>query len=87
MIFKPENFRMFDANPPSPATEIRTSDGSPLILIKSTGEATYARTMAEKDQLIARFDDKHDLMLWAWRAQYRTEVCRLTRADLDKWYS
>jgi len=43
--------------------------------------------MAEKDQLIARFDDKHDLMLWAWRAQYRTEVCRLTRADLDKWYS
>jgi hypothetical protein len=89
MIFKPENFRMFDAEMPSPSIEIRTKGGSPLILIKSTGEVAYARTIADKDALIARFDDEHDLLLWAWRGQHptHTDVFRLSRADLDKSYS
>jgi len=87
MIFKPENFRMFDAKTPSPSIEIRTTDGSPIILIKSTGEAAYARTRAEKDQLLTRFEDENDLLLWAWQGQYRTDVFRLSRADLDRCYS
>jgi hypothetical protein len=70
MIFKPESFRTFDAKPPSPSIEIRTKGGSPLILIKSTGEVAYARTIAEKDALITRFDDENDLLLWVWRGQY-----------------
>ena len=86
MIFTPENFRTFDAKTPSPSIEIRTRDGSPMILIKSTGEAAYAGTRLEKDQLVARFDDEYDLLLWAWQGQYRTDVFRLTRADLDRCY-
>lgn len=86
MIFKPEDFRVFDEKTPSPSIEIRTRDGSPLILMKGTGEAAYADTRVQKDELIARFEDDHDLLLWAWRGQYRTDVFRLTRVDLDRCY-
>jgi len=89
MIFKPENFRTFDAKTPSPSIEIREKGGSPLILIKGTGEVACARTMTDKDALIERFDGEHDLLLWVWRGQHppHTDVYRLTRADLDKSYS
>ena len=86
MTFKPENFYVFNEKTPSPSIEIRTTDGSPLILIKSTGEAVWAGTQVEKDQLISRFDNEHDLLLWAWHGRYRTDVFRLTRADLDRCY-
>jgi hypothetical protein len=89
MIFKPESLRTFDAKTPSPSIEIRTKGGSPLILIKSTGEVAYARTITDKDALIARFDDEKDLLLWIWRGQHpaHTDVFRISRADLDKFYS
>ena len=50
MIFKPENFRTFDDETPG-SLDIRTDDGSPLILIRGTCEAAWARTRLEKDQL------------------------------------
>src|ERR1700692_4485293 len=89
MIFKPESFRTFDTKTPSPSIAIRTKGGSPLILIKSTGEVAYARTITEKDTLIARFDDENDLLLWVWRGQHpvHTDVFRISRADLDRFYS
>ena len=89
MIFKPENLRAFDTKTPSASIEIRKKGGSPLILIKSTGEVAYARTMTDKDALIQRFDDEHDLLLWVWRGQYppHADVFRLSRADLEKSYS
>jgi hypothetical protein len=89
MILNPENFRTFDAKPPSSSIEIRTKGGSPLILIKGTGEVAYARTLAEKDALIKRFDDEQDLLLWVWRGQHpaHSDVFRVSRADLDKYYS
>jgi hypothetical protein len=54
LIFKPENFRTFDDGTPS-SLDIRTEDGSPLILIKGTGEAVWAKTRVEKDQLIRTY--------------------------------
>ncbi len=84
MNFKPENFRTFDAETPS-WVEIRTMK-SPLILIKGTGEAAYARTVGDKDLLIERFDESTDLLLWPWEGEWRTEVFRLSRQDLDKFY-
>jgi hypothetical protein len=89
MTFKPENFRTFDDKTPSSSIEIRRKGGSPLILIKSTGEVAHARTMEDKDALIGRFDDEHDLLLWVWRGQHppHTDVFMLSRADLDKFYS
>lgn len=86
MVFQPENFRSFDAQTPS-SLDIRTDDGSPLILIKDTGEVAWARTRLEKDQLTSRFNDQHDLMLWGWQGQYRTDIFRLTQADLDEHYA
>lgn len=59
MVFQPENFRSFDDQTPS-SLDIRTEDGSPLILIKGTGEVAWARTRLEKDQLISRFNGQHD---------------------------
>lgn len=67
--------------------DIRAEDGSPLILIKGTGEVAWARTRLEKDQLISRFNDQRDLLLWGWQGQYRTDIFRLTQADLDAHYS
>jgi hypothetical protein len=86
MVFQPENFRSFDDQTPS-SLDIRTENGSPLILIKGTGEVAWARTRLEKDQLISRFNDQHDLLLWGWQGQHRTDVFRLTQADLDAHYS
>lgn len=86
LIFKPENFRTFDDGTPS-SLDIRTEDGSPLILIKGTGEAVWAKTRVEKDQLISRFDEQHDLLLWGWQGQSRNDIFRLMQADLDRRYS
>jgi len=88
-MLKPENFRRFDAKRPSSPIEIRTKAGSPLILIKGTGEVACARTTIDKDRLIARFDDRSDVLLWVWRRRYpgHTDVFQLSRSDLDRFYS
>jgi hypothetical protein len=86
MNFKAENFRTFDVDPPAPSLEICSKRGSPMILIKCTGEAACALTMPEKDALIERFDDQNDLLLWVMRGQYDAQVVRLTRADLETYY-
>lgn len=83
--FKPENFRSFDAD--TPMFNIRTEDDSPLILIKSTGEAAFARTRLDKDQLISRFDEQQDLLLLGWQGQHRTDIFRITRTDLNSRYT
>ena len=85
MNFSPENFRSFDAETPA-WVNIRVDDKSPLILIKASGEAVYARSAKDKDALLARFDEANDLLLWPWSGQYRTDVFRLSKSDLNKFY-
>jgi len=84
IAFKPENFRTLvdgDAVP----SKIRLMNKSPLMLIKTSGEAMYGRTRGEKDDLVARFASD-DLLLWAWSGQWGTDVFRLTKDDLEKYY-
>jgi hypothetical protein len=86
MQFKPDGFRTFDTEPPTPSLEICAKRGSPMILIKPTGEVACALTMPEKDALVQRFDDNNDLLLWVMRGQYDAQVIRLRQADIIKYY-
>ncbi len=85
MTFKPRNFRRItdDSRPPF---KIRTAEHTTLILVKASGEAEYARTRSDKDQLIERFDPQADLLLCAWVGQHRTDIFLLTKGDLDLHY-
>lgn len=85
MTFKPKNFRRITEGS-EPPFKIRTADSTTLILIKSTGDAMYGRTRGDKDQLIAEFDGKSDLLLWAWVGQYHTDIFMLTKEDLSRYY-
>lgn len=84
MTFNPKNFRRIedDLN-----FTIRESTYSTLILIKANGDAEYARTRGDKDQLISQFIEGEDLLLWAWIGQHKTDIFMLDQGDLDRWYS
>ncbi len=85
MTFTPKNFRRItDDN--KPPFKIRIADQTTLILIKASGDAEYARTRSDKDQLIAQFDPKRDLLLWGWPGDYHTDIFLLTNEDLDIYY-
>jgi len=84
--FKPQNFRRITEDS-KPSFKIRTSSCSTLILIKSSGEASYARTRGDKDQLVAVFDSKTDLLLWAWVGEYHTDIFLLKDEDVKTHYS
>ena len=85
MKFNPKNFRRI-TDGCKPSLKIRTADDTTLILIKSSGDAEYARTRGDKDSLVAQFDDQDDLLLWAWVGQYHTDIFMLTQQDLDQYY-
>lgn len=84
MEFKPLNFRSITREN-SPSSKIRIMDGSPLILVKKSGEAMYGRTRAEKDHLTECFEEG-DLLLWAWVGQYHTDIFQLSATDLESYY-
>lgn len=62
MEFQPKNFLRL-TNDRIPYFKIRTADHTTLILVRSSGEAEYARTRGDKDQLVAGFDAQRDLLL------------------------
>jgi hypothetical protein len=67
--------------------KIRDVQTSPLILVKTSGECGFGATPLDKDSLVAKFDPKGDLLLWAWCGQFRTDVFVLSKEDLDKYYA
>jgi hypothetical protein len=83
--FNPKNFRRIEKDH-EPQFDLRTHQGSTLILIKSSGDAMYGRTRADKDHIVAEFDGKTDLLLWAWTGTYKTDIFLLTREELDRYY-
>ncbi len=85
MNFLPTNFRYL-SDSSHPAQPIRVFDGCTLILIKSDGEASFGRTRAAKDEIIAKFAPEVDLLLLAWTGQYRTDIFHLTAKDLENYY-
>lgn len=85
MTFNPKNFRRI-TDESKPSFKIRNADYTTLILIESSGDAAYARTRTDKDQLVQRFDPSADLMLLAWGGQYHVDIFVLTQEDLDVYY-
>ena len=60
-------------------------DGSPLILVKATGEASFSNSRTGKDELVEQFKPS-DLLLFAWVGQWKTDVFIITEEDLKKHY-
>ena len=87
MTFHPRNCLTLLGNAGAiPPTPIRLMDRSTLILISASGEAEYAASREDKDRIVAKFRPDEDLLLWAWAGSYRTDVFRLTEADLRERY-
>ena len=85
MFFKPQNFRKLDGES-KPQFKIRNADYTTLILVKGSGEAMYGRTRGEKDDLIEKFEEGSDLLLWAWTRQHHTDVFVLSSRDVQNYY-
>jgi hypothetical protein len=61
-MFRPLNFLSLQ----DVAHGLYSDPRSPLILIRQSGEAEYAKSPAEKERLVAQFKDG-DLLLWPWQ--------------------
>ena len=85
MKFNPKNFRRITEDS-RPQFRIRTNKSTTLILIKSSGDAEYAKGQNDKDRLVAQFDPELDLMLWAWVGQWSTDIFLLSKEDLETYY-
>lgn len=81
MTFKPK----FRHLPPDFNRKIRIMDGSPLILVKATGEASFSNSRTGKDELVSQVETL-DLLLFAWVGQWKTDVFVITQEDLKKHY-
>jgi len=64
----PEDFRF---------STIRDSAISPLILIRTNGEVSYATGKLDKDALMGRAEAK-DLVLFVWGGQWKSDVFEVT---------
>lgn len=82
MVFTAENFRVLD-DASRPDWPIREMKQSPLILVKADGRMLWANGVGNKDAVVAQFNEAEDVLLWVWAGQWRSDVFRLTRADLD----
>lgn len=84
MKFNPLNFRTLADDLTN--LGIRINSESPMILVKSTGEIEFAKGRLDKDRLVAAFNEKKDVLLWAWRGQYSTDMFKLSAEDIKKHY-
>lgn len=81
-----KNFRSLDEQQFSYSLRIRANKLSPLLLIKSNGAVEYAVNLTDKDNLVANFDEKKDVLVWAWAGEWKTDMFKLSKQDLDKHY-
>lgn len=66
---------------------IRNMARSPLILIKSTGEVSFANSPTEKDTIRESYNEKDgDMLVFPWAGEWKTDVFHLTHTDLVKHY-
>lgn len=64
---------------------IREMRCSPLILVKKSGEISWASGRIDKDAVIQQFTDG-DTLLFAWSGKWSTDVFKLTKEDIKKHY-
>lgn len=69
-----------------PHLGIRDMKQSPLILVQATGNIISGTTGRDKDDVVEEFDEATDVLLFAWAGQWKTNVFRLTKADIEKHY-
>jgi len=65
---------------------IRNSPRSPLVLVKSNGEIRYANNRGDKDALVECCDFSADVLLWSWTGEWKTDVFRLSKDDIQNYY-
>lgn len=87
MTFQPQDFRTIADDTVPPAFKIRNDPKSTLILVRSAGQATYSRTRAGKDAIVAQCDSAKDLLLWVWTGTYYTDVFLLSAQDVKRHYA
>lgn len=85
MNFNPINLRKLDSAYLFDL-DIRKDSGSPLILCKADGTVTFATGRGDKDTLVASFKPDEDLLIWAWKGQYKTDIFQLSSADIQNHY-
>lgn len=90
MNLNPQQFRTlpedFFRNISMGGFAIRDLQKSPLILIKASGLIEWGGSK-EKDDLLKKYmESEGDVMLFAWAGQFRTDMFRVTAADLKRGY-
>lgn len=83
VVFAPENFRSL---PSDFSLNLRTAREVTLILVKAGGAASFGKSRADKDALIARYEQQ-DLLLMAWTGNYSTDIFLLDKAAVLRFYS
>ena len=84
MKFEPQHFRTLDHVEHS--LGIRNMKRSPLILIKEDGYIGYDNSATGKDELIEKFEEDKDVLLFPWSGQWSTDVFMLSKKDIAKHY-
>lgn len=79
---KTTDFRKFHGDSRVSLNNMLDMSTSPFILIKKNGESTYANSRGDKQYLIEQFNEKKDLLLFAWSGRWRTDVFQLSKEDL-----
>lgn len=65
--------------------KIRTNRFFTLILVKQNGSATWGSTVLLKDSIVDSFESG-DLLLMAWKGQYKADIFILTKENLEEHY-
>lgn len=65
---------------------MRVNTQSPLILVQGNGDISFAKNRTDKDALVAKFNPKKDVLLYAWAGEFSTDVFTVTPDDLKKHY-
>jgi hypothetical protein len=68
-----------------PYDDIRAARVLTLILVKADGSSGFATDRDGKDAIVAALEPG-DLLLMAWTGHYRTDIFKLTRRDLARYY-
>lgn len=84
MAFNPMDFRTLgDTVLPF---GLRNAKDVTFICIKANGDIIWGRTRRGKDAIVDELTTE-DILLWPWVGQYHTDIFRLTKEDVYKYYA
>ena len=74
--------------PPDASPDLRNDKRMTLIFVRNRVPVQWARTRAEKDELVAEYQaiSRECKVLLAWTGAYHTDVFQLTPSDISRLY-